>query len=666
MTTARQNTVEKLANVIRPVGQIVANTVDLIQSFPDAKSEPRTGAVMASLINGHSQIYSLFFGSEPDGRFFQVIQIPQSLQTFGPQNSAIPDQSRIAYRKVDQMPTGDMIDTYLYQSDWGHITGQESSPATYDPRSRSWYKGARDTDEVFVSPFYTFDSTQKPGVTFAKRVLDPETGVMGVVGADLTLDKVTEILGNLRIGDEGRVFMLGDENRVLAYSGPFADGSDAATVFQASANAVNDPIVTNAILSWSKTPQTFFEFVDEKDGKKYLASAAPIPEAYGVAQVLGFVVPEDEFVGAIKQTTQNVLKIAAAIFVFTVLLIAIISRAVSRQLNTVAAEAEKIGRFELGGDFEMSSQIYEVNALASAVANMKVSLKSFGAYVPVDLVESIVSTGDPVEIGGDSRKLSIMFTDIEGFTAKTENYSPALLAQELSNYFATMERQISANGQGTIDKYIGDAIMAFWNAPTIDPDHVDHCCKAALACRLAEQELNAASAESKLFPLYTRFGLHTDRVVVGNIGSSNRLQYTALGGAVNLASRIEGLNKIYGTCILASEAIAKSASDNFLFRYVDRVMPAGTSSPLDLFELIGDQNNKLCNIAEQKAELAAWDACMALYQDHQWERALGAFTAHVAHTTTPKLVEVYIERCRTFVENPPPKNWDGINYVSRK
>jgi adenylate cyclase len=341
----------------------------------------------------------------------------------------------------------------------------------------------------------------------------------------------------------------------------------------------------------------------------------------------------------------------------------------SRQLNLVAAEEEKIGRFDLGSNFEMTSHIYEVSALSSAIANMKVSLKSFGAYVPTDLVKSIVSNGNPVEIGGESRTLSIMFTDIEGFTAKTENYSPTDLARELSNYFAAMEHQITANGNGTIDKYIGDAIMAFWNAPSNDPDHVDHACRAALACRLAGRQLNSISQESRLFPLYTRFGLHTDRVVVGNVGSENRLQYTALGGAVNLASRIEGLNKFYGTRILVSDAIVRRASGNFLLRFVDRVMPVGTSSPLAIYELIGDRtdhSNRLCNIAEQLLEVAAWDACIALYHDQKWQEAHAAFSVHISNATTPKLVEIYIERCKAFMASPPPKDWDGINHLSSK
>ena len=668
MESARQKSVDGLINVILPVGQVVATTADMITSFPGAISEPTGGSVMASQIKAIPQIYGLFFGFEDDGRFFQVIKIPDGLKTFGPRNAPIPKDSKIIYRTIDDALSGEKTDSYLYQSDWGTVTGKEESAATYDPRTRAWYEGAKDKDPIFVSPFYTFNSTNRPGVTFAKRVLNPDRSLMGVVGADLTLESVNKILGDIRIGEQGRVFMLDAQQRVLAYNGPYS-GNENETLFKIDNRTISDPIVSRAIVSWTNNPDTFFEFIDETDGKKYLGSAAPIPEIFGVAPVLGLIVPEDEFVGDIKATTRNVLQIATAILVFTVILIAIISRILSRQINAVAEEAEKIGQFDLGGDFDTESHIYEVDALSKAVANMKLSLKSFGAYVPADVVKSIMSAGNPVEIGGEARELSIMFTDIEGFTAKTENYSPTDLALELSNYFAAMEQQITINGNGTIDKYIGDAIMAFWNAPTDDPDHVDHACKAALACRLAGRRLNSISQDSRLFPLYTRFGLHTDQVVVGNVGSKHRLQYTALGEAVNLASRIEGLNKIYGTRILVSEAIEKRASDKFLLRYVDRVVPLGTSVPIDIFELIGDRDdttNALVDIAAQEIEIEAWNACMDLYHDQKWAEAHDAFKAHLEAATTPKLVEIYIERCRKFIDHPPEKNWDEVNHMTRK
>ena len=667
MTAARENTVENLINVIVPVGQVVETTVDFIKSFPEAVTEPRSGAVMASQIKPYPYIYGLFFGLENQGQFYQVVQVPGGVSEFGPNDSPLPANTKIVYRTING-PADDMIETFLYQSSWGAVTGREQINVEYDPRTRPWYEGARNRDDIFVSNFYIFNSTGKPGVTFARRVTDTDGKLVGVVGADLTMDKITNILNNIRIGNEGRVFLLDREDGVIAYSGTRDDATDMK--FTGVDNRkIDDPIVETAITQWTKSRETFFDFKGAKDGRKYLASAAPIPELFGVSPTLGFIVPEDEFVGAIKETTRNVLQIAAIIIVITVILIVIMSRMLSRQLNVVALEAEKVGHFDLEGDFQMSSHIYEVSALANAVSNMKVSLKSFGSYVPVDLVKSIVASGHPVEIGGTSRELSIMFTDIEGFTGKTENYAPTVLMLELSNYFAAMEKEITDNGNGTIDKYIGDAIMAFWNAPTTDPDHTIHACRAALACRHAGRKLNSVSSQSELFPLRTRFGLHCDQVVVGNVGSKSRIQYTALGAAVNLASRIEGLNKIYGTRILASGTIARKAGEAFLFRFVDRVSPAGTTLPVDIFELLGEKqeaNSDLAATKEQYDEVSTWNACMTLYRNRNWQEALDALKALKPQASMDKLVSIYMKRCRQFIKSPPPIDWDGISHIETK
>ncbi|RCK07201.1 hypothetical protein TH5_04520 [Thalassospira xianhensis MCCC 1A02616] len=667
MTAARENTVENLINVIIPVGQVVETTVDFIKAFPEAITEPRSGAVMASQIKPYSYIYGLFFGLEDQGQFYQVVQVPGGVAEFGPNQSPLPANTKIIYRTIDG-PTNDMIETFLYQSSWGTVTGRELINVEYDPRTRPWYEGARKQDEIFVSNFYIFNSTGKPGVTFAKRVSDADGKLLGVVGADLTMDKITNILNDIRIGNEGRVFLLDREDGVIAYSGTRDDATDLKFT-EAGDRKIDDPIVERAITQWVKSRETFFDFTGTKDGRRYLASAAPIPELFGISPTLGFIVPEDEFVGVIKETTQNVLQIAAIIIVVTVILIVIMSRMLSRQLNAVALEAEKVGHFDLEGDFQMSSHIYEVSALANAVSNMKVSLKSFGSYVPVDLVKSIVASGHPVEIGGTSRELSIMFTDIEGFTGKTESYAPTILMLELSNYFAAMEKEITANGNGTIDKYIGDAIMAFWNAPTTDPDHTIHACRAALACRHAGRKLNSVSSRSELFPLRTRFGLHCDQVVVGNVGSESRIQYTALGAAVNLASRIEGLNKVYGTRILVSGTMTRKAGENFLFRFVDRVSPVGTTLPVDIFELLGEKdeaNSDLSATKEQYDEVSRWNACMTLYRNRNWQESLEAFNALKTQASADKLVSIYMKRCRHFIKSPPPSDWDGVSHIETK
>jgi adenylate cyclase len=668
MAEARETTVEQMLNVILPLGRIVETMASFLESFPDRAKTFDGAGIMESQIRSYPQVYGLYFALEENGAFYQVVQLPKTLRNFGPKELPVPDGTKIVFRKIDG-PQGHLKDTYLYQSSWGNVTGSEVGDVSYDPKSRAWYEGARKTDDIFVTKLYRFASTGKPGVTFAKRVLDDDGKLVGVVGLDMTLDRIAGILNSIRIGEHGRVFLLDKNDKVIAYAG--TQHNDSGLQFASKANfdgqSVDEPVIAKAITDWIHEKPVFYEFFVEGKTEKFLASAAPIPEIFGVYPTLGFVVPENHFVGAIKETTLQVLYISLFILVVAITIIVFTSRLLSRQIHLVALEAGKISQFDLKGDFQLESPIFEVDELSRAVSGMKTSLKSFGAYVPVEIVRSIVGSGESVKIGGTDRELSIFFSDIEGFTNKTENLSPEILMSDLSDYFASMEEQITKH-HGTIDKYIGDAIMAFWNAPTADPNHAINACRAILACRDAEERLNTGGNSSQLVPVHTRFGLHCASVVIGNVGSSRRLQYTALGSAVNLASRVEGLNKVYGTTYLATESIVAKSDDNFLFRFVDKVSPAGTTKHIAIYELLGELNTAadFPVTDQQRSEISEWDDCIQLYDQHRWEDALSAFENHRHKASIDSLVSVYADRCREFSQSPPPPDWDGILNLEKK
>ena len=210
--------------------------------------------------------------------------------------------------------------------------------------------------------------------------------------------------------------------------------------------------------------------------------------------------------------------------------------------------------------------------------------ETFSRFVPRRLVEKLIETGTPLQLGGVRREVTLLFSDIVNFTEITEKADPALVMQHTSRYFAAMSQEIMRHA-GTVDKFIGDAIMAIWNAPADDPDHAAHACAAALAFLRANDRLNT-EFEREAWPAYrTRIGLHTGDAVVGNIGSEDRMNYTALGATVNLAARLEGLNKNYGTSILVSAALKQRVGARFHFRSVDRINPKGFAEAFEVYEL---------------------------------------------------------------------------------
>jgi class 3 adenylate cyclase/DNA-binding winged helix-turn-helix (wHTH) protein len=252
--------------------------------------------------------------------------------------------------------------------------------------------------------------------------------------------------------------------------------------------------------------------------------------------------------------------------------------------------------------------------------------QTFSRFVPRRLVEQLIETGTPLHLGGTRREVTLFFSDIVDFYGIMERADPARLIQYTSRYFAAMSKEIRRQ-RGTVDKFIGDMIMAIWNAPADDPDHAANACAGALGFMRANGRLNA-EFEREGWPAYrTRCGLHTGEAVVGNIGSEDHVNYTALGGTVNLAARLEGLNKNYGTSILVSSTVRQRAESRFVFRSVDRISPRPFAEAFEIHELRCERGDDAAKDVELCRE---WEVVYAALRDGPLtaaEQELAAFLA---------------------------------------
>lgn len=662
MIKARDRSVDHMLATIEETGQVVSSAASFIGEFPGQAKSFEGLNVLHALTKGGDQYYGIFFGDASTGAFYQNILLPEGLQTFGPEATPVPDTATRVLRFTQGHPEA-RKETYFWSSDAGEPKVFHARPTLYDPRERPWFQGAMETGELYFTQPYVFESTGRPGVTFAKRIEDGSGTSLGVVGVDMTLSAFATILNETRIGENGVVFVLGENGRLFFYSGARSDsgGGRFLTADSADNAVIESKIVETAITSWRAHGEAFFRFTVPDSGEIYIASVAPIPEIVGVQPTLGLAVPEAEFVGEINRTTVRALQISGLILLVSIACIVVVARLLSSSLRQVAEEARRISTFQIGNDLPAGSRIKEVFELESAISSMKTGLASFGAYVPKDLVRSIVSKGEMTGVGGTSREVTLLFSDLQGFTSRTEGLKPDELMPALSQYFEAMEIEIAATG-GNVDKYIGDAIMAMWNAPLEDPGHAEHACRSALACLRVEDALNADAGGSPLLPLHTRIGLHTGQVIVGNVGSLSRMQYTALGAVVNLASRLEGLNKVYGTRILVSEDVVRQVPGLFLFSEVDLVSPAGTSMPVKIFELLGDADGTAGFPASpaKRREAESWASCYALYRARSWSAALAALQAHRETAANTTLADTFIARCHEFIAHLPSEDWDGV------
>jgi adenylate cyclase len=285
--------------------------------------------------------------------------------------------------------------------------------------------------------------------------------------------------------------------------------------------------------------------------------------------------------------------------------------------------------------------------------------QAFGRYVSPALVETIIAHPDRLKLGGEEIEVTVLFADLAGFTGLSEEMPPEPLIQLLNDYFTTMTRIILAQ-RGTVDKFIGDAVMAVWGAPVPMADHAVLACQAALDMHTATGRLRETWRERGLPQLTVRMGLHSGRVLAGNVGSSDRFDYTVMGDTVNLASRLEGVNKRYGTEILVSEAACRQAAGHFLLRELDLVQVKGRQQPVTIYELVGPRAENA------PAWLTAFHSGRAAYLARDWPRAREHFqeTLHLKPEDPP--ARIFLERCRQYQDQPPPQGWQGVFVLEEK
>ena len=254
--------------------------------------------------------------------------------------------------------------------------------------------------------------------------------------------------------------------------------------------------------------------------------------------------------------------------------------------------------------------------------------------------------------------MTLFFSDLQGFTSISEGMSPQELVAFLNEYTTLMADVITGPGlDGTIDKYIGDSVMAFWGAPLPQPDHARRGLLAALACQERLRPFCDGLVARGGPRLVTRIGLNTGTCVVGNMGSRDRFDYTAIGDTVNQASRLEGINKVYGTLIIASESTWQAAPGAAFGRLLDRVRVKGKAEPVAIYEAMAPAGSET---EAMRALAAAYAEALAAYQGRQWQRTIELAEAILRTTPGDGPSKTLIERARAFMAEPPPENWDGV------
>jgi adenylate cyclase len=280
----------------------------------------------------------------------------------------------------------------------------------------------------------------------------------------------------------------------------------------------------------------------------------------------------------------------------------------------------------------------------------------FGQYVPSELVDEMSKNPEQISMEGKSCEMTIMFSDVRGFTSISEKMKDAGELSRLMNAFLTPLSRVIYSHRGTIDKYMGDCIMAFWGAPLPDSRHAYHAVESGLEMQLALKALQPQFMEQGWPEIHIGVGINTGDVSVGNMGSEVRMAYTVMGDAVNLASRLEGITKEYGAGVLVGEK-TKEQTPEFIYRELDMVRVKGKEKPVAIYEPLG-----LAGEVEQSIldEIKLFQQALRMYRKQEWDRAELQLFNLLKIAPQNKLYEVYAERVAHYRNNPPGDNWDGV------
>jgi adenylate cyclase len=545
-------------------------------------------------------------------------------------------------------------------------TPSSARPEPFDPRTRPWFRDAMAAETTILTEPYVFVNTGQLGLTIATKL---PTGD-GVIGADMTFDDIARFAREMHFSPSSLVVLFTRDGWVLGHGrARGSDGREATAelaLFRQPARVAElGDRVLEQLLRLGLNPKAAAESVSD-GGRQYLLEAAPIGAVVGSELYLGVAAPIDELDTGLRRRVVLAAIVALGALLLGAWMAVISARLLSKPIARLGGEARQLAALDFSEPPPVDSRVTEVHDLADAFERARHALRIFGTYVPRQLVDRLMRNPRQAELAGERRRLALMFTDIVGYSAIAERLEPEDLMTRTSAYFERIGQVIAAHN-GIIDKFIGDAVMAMWNAPDLDPDYARDCCRAALALAAAVQEFNAAAARDGAPAFRTRIGIHAGDCVVGNVGSSDRVGYTAMGAEVNLASRVEGLNSHYGTTILATRAIAAEAEAHFLFRWIDRVAPVGMTEGIDVFELLAERpaDDTPADASDVKL-VHLWDRAATLYRDASFARAEAAYRAVLAAFPDDGPARVMAERAARFAAEGPPEGWTGTFQATSK
>ena len=570
------------------------------------------------------------------------------------------------------------LKTYSYP-DFPHKPLSVDENGGYDNRKRPFYvqgkaqpvlkKGEWTNCFTFMKNFKEI----RTGLFYSTGLGDDKGEFFGVLAMGISTEWISGYLNETmqeihKRGINSFIFeKLPDKSKkVLAHSlmvDVFPKDSDGDTIYYSPPKDMKDPAIEKMILSVPDFMLNGLElqggleklFHFDVDGSDYVGIIKTVLPGTSPDWYVCLYVPEKVLFSNAYWHFYLAIGILASVMVISVVISLVLARSASKPIESLVQLAQKIGKLDFTHKVRADSKIIEIKNLAHSMNLMQIGLQAFTQYLPKDVLKSLFDAGTGAIPGGKEKDVAIMFADIVNFTNYSEKLSPNDLVLQLNEYLGCFSSVIIRN-QGTVDKYIGDAVMAYWNAPRNCDDYAFKACKTAIQGlqKLSFLQEKWVRLNKPIFK--ARVGINTGNVVLGNIGTEEHLSYTVIGDNVNLASRLEGLNKVYGTTIMISDVTLKACGDRLVTRPIDLVGVKGKDKKIMVHELLG--------IAEETSEstikfCGEFKTAFAAYVKKDWPVGLSLFQKLASENPDDKLCQIYVDRCRDYQQNPPDASWDG-------
>ncbi len=523
---------------------------------------------------------------------------------------------------------------------YGDSTGEfeEFSQCNYphsDPRKSEWYNSAVTAEKEVWSDAYKFHNSSTKGILISIPVVRNDS-LLGVVGIDYSLEKLLSQNTFLNGFVNSFTFIADSQGNVL--------NSTMKKSLTAGSDSISSELCDFAAkLSASKNKTGEFTF--KSNGLSYKA----LVNSGECGQIVAFVIDNNEISNSAGRFV-TVFLISLTGLAILALFAYILFRLLTAPIIELRQQITQLSSFKLYGDSQIDSCFKEFNQIGKSFKELQQWINSFLKFVPTDVIRQIMNKSE-FSLIGEERYVSIMFMDIVGFSKISQHLTPSEQVNFISDFFQEMSTIVIEYG-GTVDNYIGDTIMAFWNAPIYRANHEQLACEAALACLARLKDLQIEWSKRGLPDVSVRIGIHTDSVTVGHMGAQQKFNYSIIGDGVNLTAFFKGLGRIYGVPLIISENVAGRLPDDcFNIRPLDCVVAREDIDVIPIYTINREQCKSVADLHRGGYEH---------YRKREWDEAQESFQEILVRDEKDIPANLFLARIASLKNNPPGEKWDGV------